>query len=223
VDIGVLGTGMVGRTLATSFVALGHLVTMGGRAAGNPAALEWVRAAPVGGPSAGTAREGSFAQAAGASAVVINATNGAHSLEALEMAGADNLDGKVLIDVANPLDFSHGMPPTLTVCNTDSLGEQIQRRFPAARVVKTLNTVSTDVMVDPGRVPGGHTMFVCGDDPAAKETATGLLVELGWTRDDVMDLGDITACRGTEMYLPLWLCLRARAGSTLLNIRVVSR
>jgi len=136
---------------------------------------------------------------------------------------AEALDGKVLIDVANPLDFSHGMPPTLTVCNTDSLGEQIQRRFPAARVVKTLNTVSTDVMVDPGRVPGGHTMFVCGDDPAAKETATGLLVELGWTRDDVMDLGDITACRGTEMYLPLWLCLRARAGSTLLNIRVVSR
>ncbi len=126
----------------------------------------------------------------------------------------------MLIDIANPLDFSHGMPPSLSVCNTDSLGEHIQRAFPRARVVKTLNTVNANVMVAPKELAGGdHTMFVCGNDAEAKRTVTGLLGEFGWT--DIVDLGDITAARATEMYLPLWLRLFGAAGSPTFSIKVV--
>jgi hypothetical protein len=171
-NIGMLGTGVVGRTLATKLVELGHTVTMGARAAHGDSALAWVAWASggssVGGPPADRAHEGTFADAAGSGEVLVNATSGAHSLEALAQAGQANLEGKVLIDVANPLDFSKGMPPTLSVCNTDSLGEQIQHTFPAARVVKALNTVSAAVMVDPAVVAESHTIFVCGDDGAAK-------------------------------------------------------
>jgi len=225
--IGVLGTGVVGQTLATKLVTLGHTVTMGGRSAHGEAATAWVasasaRVASDGGASGGTALEGTFADAAGSGEVLINATNGAHSLDALAQAGAPNLEGKVLVDVANPLDFSRGMPPSLTVCNTDSLGEQIQRAHRGARVVKTLNTVNADVMVDPAIVPGGHAIFVCGDDAGAKETTTSLLVELGWPRPDIIDLGGIGACRGLEMYLPLWVSLRQATGTGHLNIRVVT-
>lgn len=128
----------------------------------------------------------------------------------------------MLIDVANPLDFSRGMPPSLTVCNTDSLGEQIQRAHPAARVVKTLNTVNADVMVNPAVVSGDHTIFVCGDDAGAKETATAVLVDFGWPRHAILDLGGISACRGTEMYLPLWVAMRQATGTGHLNIRVIT-
>ena len=141
---GVLGTGMVGQAIAGKLVAVGHEVKMGSREAGNEKAVAWASEAGEG------ASEGSFADAAGFGEVVVNATAGAHSLEALEAAGAENLAGKVLIDVANALDFSQGMPPTLTVCNDDSLGEQIQRAFPDARVVKALNTINASVMVAPG-------------------------------------------------------------------------
>jgi hypothetical protein len=224
---GVFGTGVVGQTLATALVTLGHTVTMGGRTAHGDAATAWVasasaRVASGGGPPGGNALEGTFADAARSGEVLVNATNGAHALEALALVAEADLDGKVLIDVSNPLDFSRGMPPTLTVCNTDSLGEQIQRAHPTARVVKTLNTVNADVMVDPAIVPGAHTIFVCGDDAGAKETATSVLVELGWRRDAVLDLGGITACRGVEMYLPLWVAMRQAAGTGHLNIRVVT-
>lgn len=224
---GVLGTGVVGRTLATKLVTLGHTVTMGGRSAHGEAATAWVAAlaAQVGSgavASGGTALEGTFADAARSGEVLVNATNGAHSLEALARAGEANLEGKVLLDVANPLDFSHGMPPTLTVCNTDSLGEQIQRAHRGARVVKTLNTVNADVMVNPAIVPGNHTIFVCGDDAGAKETAASVLVELGWPRSDILDLGGITVCRGAEMYLPLWVAMRQATGTGHLNLHVVT-
>ena len=160
--IGVLGTGTVGRTLAQALVDRGHEVRMGARAAGNETAVQWAgQAGPL-------ASEGSFADAAAIGELVINATAGAHSLEALEQAGAEQLAGKVLVDVSNPLDFSHGMPPTLTVCNDDSLAEQLQRAYPDVRVVKTLNTVTAAVMVQPELVPGAHTIFVCGDDGDAK-------------------------------------------------------
>ncbi len=132
--IGVLGTGMVGTTLATKLAELGHEVKMGSRRAGNEKAVEWASRAGPG------ASEGSFADAAAFGEVVVNATNGMGSLEALEAAGKDNLAGKVLIDVSNALDFSQGMPPSLIMSNTDSLAEQIQREFPGARVVKSLNT-----------------------------------------------------------------------------------
>ena len=213
--IGVLGTGTVGQTLGTGLMRAGHEVRMGSRQAGNEKAVAWVAEA------GDRASEGDYAGAAEFGEVVLNATSGAASLDALDAAGADRLDGKVLIDVANPLDFSKGMPPTLTVANDDSLAEQIQRRFGAARVVKTLNTVTAAVMIDPGALPEPHTMFLSGNDKDAKAQAAGLLADLGWPPGDILDLGDLTAARGQEMYLPLWLRLYGAAGSPMLNIRVV--
>lgn len=212
--IGVLGTGTVGRTLATKLASLGHEVVMGSREADNETALAWAREA------GGHASQGTFEDAARAGQVVVNATAGAHSLEALGAAGHGNLEGKVLIDVANPLDLSRGMPPTLTVANDDSLGESIQRAVPGARVVKALNTVNADVMVDPDSVPGDHDVFVAGNDADAKAAVTSLLGEMGWPRERILDLGDITAARGTEMYLALWLRLLLVTGTPHLNIAV---
>ena len=153
--------------------------------------------------------------------MVFNCTAGGASLAALELAGEDNLRGKVLIDVANALDFSGGMPPTLSVVNTDSLGEQIQRAFPQVRVVKALNTVTAALMVDPRLVADGdHHAFVCGDDAQAKAQVTEILTDwFGWR--EVLDLGDITAARGTEMWLPLWLRLWGALGTPVLNLKVV--
>ncbi len=214
--VAVLGTGIVGRTLASALLSNGHEVRLGSRAAGNPAAVEW--AEQIGGP----ASEGTFADAAGFGEIIINATAGAGSLEALQMAGAEQLAGKVLLDVANPLDTSRGMPPTLTVCNDDSLGEQIQRALPDVRVVKTLNTVTAAVMVDPTLVEGAHSIFVAGDDATAKAEAVALLQEFGWPAGSIIDLGDITAARGMEMYLALWLRLWGAAGTPVLNVEVRS-
>jgi predicted dinucleotide-binding enzyme len=152
--------------------------------------------------------------------MIVNATAGAVSLEALEQAGEDNLSGKVLIDISNPLDFSKGMPPTLSVVNTDSLGEQIQRRFPEAKVVKTLHTMNAYLMVDPAQLAGGdHTVFVSGDDPEAKAAVTDLLRSFGWT--DIIDLGDITTARGTEMVLPVWLRLFGALQKPVFNFKIV--
>jgi predicted dinucleotide-binding enzyme len=214
--IGVLGTGIVGRTLGSALLSNGHEVRIGSRAAGNEAAVAWSE--QIGGP----ASEGTFADAAGFGELLINATAGAASLEALEMAGFEQLAGKVLLDVANPLDTSRGMPPTLTVCNDDSLGEQIQRALPDVRVVKTLNTVTAAVMVDPMLVEGSHTVFVAGDDASAKAQTAELLQEFGWPASSILDLGGITAARGTEMYMALWLRLWGAAGTPILNVEVRS-
>jgi 8-hydroxy-5-deazaflavin:NADPH oxidoreductase len=212
--IGVLGTGVVGRTLASALVTLGHEVRMGSRSAGNETAVAWV------GETGDAASEGDFAGAAEFGEVVINATGGAVSLQALEQAGAEQLRGKVLLDISNPLDFSKGMPPTLTVCNDDSIGEQIQAAYPDVRVVKTLNTVTAALMVDPGGVPGSHTIFVCGNDDDAKAQARELLEGFGWPAASILDLGDISASRGLEMYLPMWLRLWGATGTGMLNIEV---
>lgn len=214
--VGVLGTGVVGQTLGSRLVELGHGVVMGARQAGNEKAAAWRAQA---GPSAFA---GTFADAAGFGDVVVNATAGTASLEALDAAGAANLAGKVLVDVSNPLDFSRGMPPTLSVCNTDSVAEQIQARFPDARVVKTLSTVNADVMVHPEIVPGPHTMFLCGNDAGAKDEVRALLESFGWPAADLLDLGDIAGARGMEMYLPLWLRLWGATGTGHLNIHVVT-
>jgi predicted dinucleotide-binding enzyme len=212
--IGVLGTGIVGRTLASALLSNAHEVRIGSRKAGNEAAVAWAQ--EIGGP----ASEGTFADAAGFGELVINATAGAASLDALALAGAEQLAGKVLVDVSNPLDVSQGMPPTLTVCNDDSLAEQIQRGFPDVRVVKTLNTVTAAVMVDPALVPGTHTIFVAGDDADAKAEVSELLLGFGWPAESILDLGDITAARGMEMYLPLWLRLWGSCGTAVLNVDV---
>ena len=212
---GVLGTGTVGQGIAGKLVGLGHEVRMGSRQAGNEKAVAWASEAGDG------ASEGSFADAAEFGEVVVNATAGGASLEALEAAGAENLDGKVLIDVANALDFSQGMPPTLSVCNDDSLGERIQRAFPEARVVKALNTMNASVMVSPGALGETTNIFICGNDDGAKDEVAGLLQTFGWVKERITDLGDITAARGQEMYLPLWLKLYGALGTSEFNIGIV--
>ena len=211
--IGVLGSGMVGGTIGTKLVELGHEVKMGSRSAGNEKAVAWASGAEDG------ASEGSFADAASFGEIVFNCTAGTASLDVLRSAGSDNLSGKVLVDVANPLDFSKGMPPTLSVCNDDSLGEQIQRGLPDVRVVKALNTVNASVMVDPSPVPGS-AIFVCGNDEDAKGQVADLLRSFGWAGDCIVDLGDISGARGTEMYLSLWLRMMGALGTPSFNIAV---
>jgi 8-hydroxy-5-deazaflavin:NADPH oxidoreductase len=213
--IGVLGTGMVGSTIATKLAQLGHEVRMGSRTAGNERAVAWVASAGAG------ASHGTFADAAAHGELVFNCTAGEVSLAALEAAGAENLAGKVLVDVSNPLDLSHGMPPGLFTSSFDSLGEQIQRAFPDARVVKALNTVNREVMVDPSKVPGEHDVFLCGDDEAAKPRVIELLESFGWPAASVIDLGDLTAARGMEAYLLLWIRLSSALGTGHFNVRVV--
>ncbi len=209
--IAVLGTGMVGRTLAPAFQRLGHEVAVGTR---DPDATrpreDWNLDLPL--KTYGAAAEGAD--------LVVNATHGMGSLAALGAVGADRLAGKVVLDAANPLDGSQGFPPTLAVKDTDSLAEQIQRAFPEARVVKSLNTVNCLVMVDPSRVGAGDTtMFVAGDDPVARSTVVDLLRELGWS--DVVEFDQLSAARGMEMWLPLWICLMGRLGTGDFNLRVV--
>ena len=161
------------------------------------------------------------ADAAADADLIVNATNGAGSIAMLEAAGEDNLAGKVLIDIANPLDFSQGRPPSLFVSNTDSLGEQIQRRFPEAKVVKALNTMNCEVMVDPGKVPGEHDVFLCGEDSEAKRQVGELLESFGWPAERIRDVGGISSARGTEMYVALWLRLWGALGTGYFNIAVV--
>ena len=222
---GILGTGVVGKTIAVRLDGLGHDVIVGTRNPeetlsrtdpdqyGNPPFGAWQEEHPE-------VRLGTFAEAAAHGDMVVNATAGAVSLEALEQAGEDNLNGKILIDIANPLDFSKGMPPTLLVSNTDSLGEQIQRRFPEAKVVKTLHTMNAYLMVDPAQLAAtDHTVFVSGDDAEAKARVSELLRSFGWS--DIIDLGDITTARGTEMVLPIWVRLFGVFQKPIYNFKIV--
>lgn len=223
--IAVLGTGMVGQAIAGRLAELGHEVVVGTRdvaatlartepdGMGNPPFSAWSAAHPQ-------VRLASFADAATAADLVVNATAGTVSLSALEAAGEKNLAGKVLLDIANPLDFSAGMPPALFVKDTDSLAEQIQRAFPDARVVKALNTMGAHLMVDPRQLADGdHTVFVSGNDPDAKMTVTELLTSLG--HRDIIDLGDISTARGSEMLLPIWLRLWSALGTATFNFKIV--
>jgi hypothetical protein len=224
--IAVMGTGPVGQALAGKLAELGHEVTVGTRDPeetlartepdylGNPPFGAWLEArsgVEVATPSEAAAR----------AELIVNATNGAGSIAMLDAAGARNLAGKVLVDVANPLDVSQGMPPSLSVCNTDSLAEQIQRAFPEARVVKALNTMNCEVMVDPAKVPGAHDVFLCGEDEAAKRQVSELLKSFGWPAQRIRDLGGISSARGTEMYLPLWIRLWGALGTGYFNIAIV--
>ena len=212
----MLGTGIVGRTLSGALAGRGHDVVVGTRdvdvTATKPEVAEWMAAHPG-------VRLVAMAETAAHGEVVVNATSGEGTLAAVGAAG--DVAGKVVADVSNALDFSAGFPPTLSVANTDSIGEQLQRAFPAARVVKTLNTMNASVMADPSLVPGEHHVFVAGDDAEAKAVVTGLLTDLGWPATSVLDLGGIRAARSTEMYLPLWLSLMGVVGSPAFNIRVV--
>ncbi|MET8085006.1 NAD(P)-binding domain-containing protein [Micromonospora sp. NPDC005237] len=214
--IAVLGTGSVGRTISARAAELGHQVTIGTRDVATTLAGDYA-AWTAEHPEVGLATQ---ADAAADAELVVNATSGSGSLPALTAAGAANLAGKVLLDIANPLDFSAGFPPTLTVQDTDSLAEQIQREFPQARVVKALNTLTAELMVRPRQLAdGAHSVFVSGDDAEAKRIITGLLVSFGHT--DVIDLGDLSTARGTEMLMPLWLRLYGRLDTANFNLKVV--
>jgi predicted dinucleotide-binding enzyme len=224
--IGVFGTGVVGQTISEKLVELDHDVMVGTRDVaqtiartdpdpyGRPPFNVWLKQNPG-------VKIGTFTDAAKHAEIVINATNGMGSLEALHQAGETNLNGKLLMDISNPLDFSKGMPPVLSVCNTDSLGEQIQHAFPKVKVVKTLNTVTASLMVNPRQLANGeHHIFVSGDDAEAKTQAMDFLTTwFGWKH--IVDLGDITTARGTEMYLPIWLRLWGALGTGMFNIQVV--
>jgi 8-hydroxy-5-deazaflavin:NADPH oxidoreductase len=227
--ISIIGTGTVGQTLASKLIELGHEVMLGTRKVsdklsstatdpyGNPPFSEWHNKHPK-------VKLGTFAESAAFGEIVINATNGGNSLTALKLAGENNLDSKILIDVSNPLDFSKGMPPSLLpgLNNTHSLGEEIQDAFPKSRVVKTLNTIWCGLMINPKMIGGGdHIIFVAGNNAGAKNKVKGLLKEIGWIEENIIDLGDITAARATESILPIWARLMGVTKSGAFNFKLV--
>jgi len=220
--IGIIGSGVVAQTLGSKLIGLGHDLILGTR---DPDKLddkkmfgatlrEWKS------QTEGKASVATFKEAAAHGELLINATSGQVSLQALELAAADKVGGKVLIDVANELDHSKGMPPGVLASQERCLAEKIQEAFPNLKVVKTLNTIGAPVMVEPQALAGGdHTIFVSGNDAEAKATVVALLRSFGWT--DVLDLGDLSSARGPEMYLAMWIRLWGATKTGMLNIKVV--
>ena len=225
--IAVFGTGVVGQTLAEKLASLRHDVTMGTRNVkealsrmekdhfGRPSFNDWHTKNPG-------IRLATFEDAAASGEFIVNATSGTGTLPALGQAGKENLSGKVLLDISNPLDFSKGMPPTLSVCNTDSLAEQIQRAYPALKVVKSLNTVTAAIMVNPALLPGDHHIFMNGNDGEAKARVKEVLQSFGWKEKNIIDMGDITTARGTEQLLPLWVRLMGLLKTPMFSFKVVT-
>ena len=215
--IGIIGTGIVGNTLGTALIAKGHEVKMGSRDATNEKAAEWTNA------NGKMASQGTFEDAAQFGDIIFNCTKGEHSLDALKAAGEQNLAEKIVVDVANPLDFSKGMPPTLSLVNDTSLGETIQNVFPKAKVVKTLNTLNCFLMVDANKIANGdHNLFICGNDADAKQKVKELLHDnFNWKIENIIDLGDITNSRGTEQLLPIWIRLWGALGTADFNFKIV--
>ncbi|MFC5270381.1 NADPH-dependent F420 reductase [Adhaeribacter terreus] len=213
--IGVLGTGMVGNTIGTKLVQLGYEVIMGSRTATNEKAIAWKEA------NGEKASAGTFEDAAKFGEIIFNCTKGEVALDVFKMAGPENFDGKTIIDIANPLDFSQGMPPSLIpqYSNTNSLGEEIQKLLPKANVVKTLNIVNCEVMVDAKKSGGDPTMFMSGNSAEAKAEVKAILNQFNW--NDIIDLGDITTARGTEMLLPIWLRTWMATGNGYFAFKIV--
>ncbi len=223
--IAVLGTGPVGQTIAERLNGIGHSVMMGTRdvasslaktendSFGRPPLREWHKQNE-------DVKIVTYREAATFGELVVNATNGNGSLDALKKAGEENLSGKILLDIANPLDFSKGMPPTLSVCNTDSLGEQIQKAFPQAKVVKSLNTMNAYIMVNPSLVPGDHNVFMNGNDETAKKKVADILISFGWKKENIIDMGDISTARGTEQLLPIWVRLWGKLQNPMFNFHI---
>lgn len=215
--IAVFGTGNVGDTIGSKLIELGHTVMMGSRKADNEKAKAFVA------KHNGKASAGTYTDAAAIGEIIFNCTAGVGSIEALKMAGEKNINGKIIVDIANPLDFSKGMPPSLAVCNTNSLGEEIQKAFPQTKIVKALNTMWCGLMVNPAMINGGdHSTFICGNDAGAKEEVKKILKSFGWAEKNILDLGDLTKARGTEMYLPLWLSIYGATNNGAFNIKIIS-
>ncbi|MCK9408703.1 MAG: NAD(P)-binding domain-containing protein [Bacteroidetes bacterium] len=226
-NIGILGTGGVARAIAAKLVSLGHTVTLGtrnveetksrtqGDAMGNVSFQEWFG-------KNSSIKLASYAEAAAFGELLVNATSGIGSLGALTSAGEKNLNGKILIDISNPLDFSKGFPPFLSVSNTDSLGEQIQRAYPNVKVVKAFNTLSNPLMVNPSLVNNGdHTLPICGNDAEAKTKVVALIQSIGWKSENILDLGDISNARGTEAFLLLWVRMFGAFKSPMFQFKIV--
>lgn len=218
-NIGVLGTGMVGETIATALTKKGHNVRMGSRTADNEKAAAWVKGANE------HATQGDFDDAAGFGDLIFFCLNGEHALEAIKLIDADSVQEKIFIDVTNPLDFSKGMPPRILegYGNHTSLGEKIQAALPGAFVVKTLNTVNCNLMVDAKLVAkGDHHLFICGNNSDAKNKTAHFLVDnFGWKADNILDLGGIEKARVTEAYVPLWVSLMQATGTPMFNVKIV--
>jgi hypothetical protein len=224
--VGILGTGVVGQTLAEKLSQLGHQVMIGTRDKqvtlakaekdnfGRPPISEWLK-------NNSKVQLGTYSETAAFGDMVVNATSGIGSVDALKMAGENNLGEKVLLDASNPLDFSKGMPPTLTICNTDSLGEQIQRTFPKVKVVKTLNTLNAYLMTNPKLLPEPTNLFLNGNDAGAKNEIKKLLISFGWGENDIIDMGDISTARGTEQILPIWVRLWGTLQTPMFNFKIV--
>lgn len=224
--IAVLGTGMVGQILATKLLDLGHLVWMGTRDVAETQSrtkpnqmtgqsfADWYQAHPQ-------VQLETYGALPADLDLFINATSGGGAATALSLVGRDKLSGKTVLDLSNPLDFSQGFPPFLSVCNTDSLVEQLQNQFPEVHFVKSLNTMTAALMVAPEKVPGDHTVFMSGNDAAAKQTVKALLEEIGWKSGNILDLGDLSTARGTEMLLPLWLRVMGTLGNPYFNFQIV--
>jgi len=225
-NISVLGTGAVGQTLAASLSNLGHQVFIGTRNVnnslvntvadswGNPAIGSWIKEHPK-------VELVPFKEAVErGNDLIVFAMNGKSAFDCLDSVGELLLNGKVMIDISNPLDFSQGFPPLLFVSNTESLGEQIQTKFPTLNVVKTLNTMSHPVMVNPKLLEGNHSVFVCGNDQEAKASVISVLNSFGWEDKNIIDLGDITTARGTEMILPLWVRLYGKLQTPFFNFHI---
>src|SRR5690606_23151126 len=221
----VLGTGIVGQTIAAKLFSLDYEVWMGTRD------VEKTRSRTEKNQMSGDSFASWYAGNSGIHLAnyadlpsdcdgFINATSGGASLDALNSVGNQKLKGKIILDIANPLDFSKGMPPSLSVCNTDSLAEQIQRSFPEAFVVKSLNTMNCFLMMNPSLVPGDHTVFISGNESSAKNTIKSLLESIGWSSENIIDLGDITTARATEMLLPIWLRLWGSLGTAEFNFHI---
>jgi 8-hydroxy-5-deazaflavin:NADPH oxidoreductase len=227
--IAIIGTGGVGQTIAARLIELGHEVMIGTRNVseklastskdgyGNPPFSEWHKANSK-------VKLDSFSKAAAFGEIIINATQGGASVEALKLSDPKNFAGKVLIDISNPLDFSKGMPPSLLpgLNNTHSLGEEIQKTFPLAHVVKTFNTMWCGLMVNPNMIGGGnHINFIAGNDTGAKNKVRKLLHQIGWKDENLLDLGDISAARSTESMLPIWLRVMGVTNTPAFNFSIV--
>ena len=214
--IGVLGTGMVGESIGSKLIEVGHEVKMGSRTSNNEKAQAWAD------KNGARASHGTFADAAAFGEVIFNCSKGEHSIEVLNSAGAQNLEGKILADLSNPLDFSKGMPPSLLVSNTSSLAEEIQKAFPQLHVVKTLNTLNATLMVNPSLINGGdHNIFIGGNDAAAKSKVKEILQQFGWHSDNIIDLGDISSARGTEQILPIWIRIMQTLNTPMFQFKIV--
>lgn len=214
-NIAILGTGMVGATVGKKLTDLGHKVMMGSRTSGNEKALDWVKKCGA------NASAGKFSEAAAFGEIIFLCTNGAVTIEVIGLSGKENFNGKTVVDITNPLDFSKGMPPTLIpeLSNTNSLGEEVQKTLPDAKVVKTLNTVNCEIMIEPAKLSEETSIYISGNDATAKEKVTEILRSFGWT--SIIDLGDISTARGTEMMLPLWIRLWGSLKTGHFNFKIV--